>query len=1202
MNQLLCPTLTVLLLLAMPSARPADGDSVHAGKRVAPPSDGLRLNEILASNRTGRLDDEGQTSDWIEIHNPGTAPVRLGGYRLTNDPDAPGKWAFPNNRIPAGGYHLVWMSGLDRVSLAPGALRTSAASIPFETTLIKHGADWGYLSSSGGRKNATGWTAADFDDSAFAVGPAGFGYGDEDDATELPIGTTAVLLRRTFTLEKPLNSGSLVLEVDFDDGFAAYLNGRRVAAVNAPAGEPNLDSVAHDGREAGFVERFDLSAHAGLLRLGRNVLAVAGLNTHPESSDLSIRVALGVLPAVCHASFRLRKEGGTLHLVAPDGSIADQVEYGRQMADQSLGRSATAPADWGYSLTPTPGAANAGPQQPQPVKSRISFSPEPGVIGEGDKILISDKSSTAVDIRYTTDGSDPDGSSRLYREPIEVAGTSLFRAAAFIGGERASPVVPATYLVGRRPTLPVMSVSMMPDDFLEVHLQSNARGRGSERPAFLELFDRDGERIASTGFGFRLHGGAGRRGGLDIKKSYRAYFRGLYGDRRLKHPVIPEAGVKKFDKLVLRSNFNDGRSHGSYIRDQVIRDLHLDMGALASAGSWYVLLINSVSHGVFNVVERMDDEFFASHLGPGRFDVIKTGNTVLNGSRQGWEELRRFISTTDFSAPANYEELSRQVDIENFTSYVILNLWALNLDWPHNNWYAARRVPDGKWIFLCWDAEWGLLGGPYKPDANPYAFIDSGGAYGHGLQRKLFFALLGNADYRDYYQQEVRRYLADALSPENALRQVRRHRDAIAVDIERDFAANGHDIDRWHEEIAEIERFVRSAAESFQRYTDEYFSRETSPTVEDRAAVIEDGNGNRYVIHRAANGQLRELTVSPDGSRVQTTQITALAKAPPATGRPTACSLGQGDRRVFYRGEAGHLHELSTVADVGGWRHTNLTEQLGIPAASCDPSVVVYDGVPHLVYTDDTARLRELWQDGPWRHHPLPAAPRPAGGVVVSRSERALHVTYRTLYGAACEQTLFMDGATHDRRGWTPRLIHRLPALGQPVGFSDGGKRVIVFRAAARWPTREPFVFDWIERSRQPGYRRYSGPRDTFVQAVDRGHRFRDLEPLRATTGKIAGNPFAIRDAKRNRDHFAYRDSAGQIREATRNGDDWQLTNPTVLAGAPPAAGEPAGLVSIRTGSRYYVYRGREGHLHELSFDGSWSHRNLSAAGELNAE
>ena len=1209
MRQLVITTIAAALLVAGTSATGAGplgqlaqaegGNSVRVEAGISSASGGLRLNEILASNRAGRLDDEGQTSDWIEIHNPGASPMRLGGYRLTNDPNVPDKWAFPNNRIPAGGYHLVWMSGLDRVSLAPQALRTSAATIPFETILIKPGADWRYLLGSGNRQSTIGWTAVGFDDSAFAVGPAGFGYGDEDDATELPFGTTAVLIRREFTLKEPLMSESLVLQVDYDDGFAAYLNGTRVAAVNAPAGEPNLDSVARDSREAGFAERFDLSAHAGLLRQGKNVLAVAGLNTHRESSDMSLRIALGVLPSVCHANFRLKKEGGRLYLVAPDGSIADQVKYEQQMADQSLGRPSTAPALWGCFLTPSPGSANVGPQQPKPVKSLVSFFPEPGAIEQGDEVRIKDKSSAAVDIRFTNDGSDPDGSSRLYREPIEIVDTSLFRAAAFIGDERASPVVPGTYLVGRRPALPVLSVSMMPDDFLEVHLQSSARGRGSERPAFLELFNPDGERIAATGFGFRLHGGAGRRGGLDIKKSYRAYFRGIYGDRRVDHPIIPEAGVKEFDKLVLRSNFNDGRSHGSYIRDQVIRDLHRDMGALSSSGSWYVLLVNSASHGVFNVVERMDEEFFASHLGPGRFDVIKTGNTVLSGTRQGWEELRKFISTTDFSTPANYEELSRRVDIENFTSYVILNLWTLNLDWPHNNWYAARRVPDGKWIFLCWDAEWGLLGGPYEPNANPYAFIDSGGAYGHGLQRKLFFALLGNAGYSEYYQQEVRRHLNNALSPRNALRQVRRHRDAIAADIGRDFAANGYKIERWHEEIAKIEKFVRHGAELFQRHTDEYFSPKPASVIEDRVAMIEGEDGHRHVVYRSADGQLHELSVSPDGSRGRESIITMLAKAPPAAGRPAACSLGPGDRRVFYRGKAGHLHELLRVArgaDAGVWRHTNLTEQLGIPVASCDPSVAVLDGVPHIVYTDDTARLREIWKDGQWRHHPLPAAPRPAGGVIISRRGRALHVTYRTMFGAACEQTLFTDAATNDRRGWSPRLIHRLPARGQPIGFNAGGKRVIVFRAAERWPSGEPFVFDYIERSRQPGYRRYSGSRDTFVQALDRGHRFRDLEPLGTPAGQIAGNPCAIHDAKRNRDHLAYRDSAGQIREATRNGDAWQLTNPTVLAGAPRAAGEPAGVVSALTGSRYYVYRGREGHLHELCFDGSWSHRDLSTA------
>ena len=39
----------------------------------------------------------------------------------------------------------MWMSGLNRASLPPEALRTSVATIPFEITLIEAGADWKYL-------------------------------------------------------------------------------------------------------------------------------------------------------------------------------------------------------------------------------------------------------------------------------------------------------------------------------------------------------------------------------------------------------------------------------------------------------------------------------------------------------------------------------------------------------------------------------------------------------------------------------------------------------------------------------------------------------------------------------------------------------------------------------------------------------------------------------------------------------------------------------------------------------------------------------------------------------------------------------------------------------------------------------------------------------------------------------------------------
>ena len=1192
----------------------------------APPIGSLRLNELLASNQTDRLDDEGQSSDWVEVHNSGSRPLRLGGYRLTDDLKDLDKWTFPNNRVPAGGYQLVWMSGLDRVSLASKALKTSDAPMPFETTLVKAGADWKYLAgpvdektpdgkkTPDKKKTSGGWTAVDFDDSAFAIGSAGFGYGDEDDATGLPRGTTVVLARREFTLEGPLASGSLVLEVDYDDGFAAYLNGTRVAGMNSPDGEPGLDSVAIGLHEAGTPERFDLSQHVGLLRRGKNVLAIAGLNTHRDSSDMSLKPALGTLPTVCHANFRLRKSGDTLYLISPDGNIADQVRYPHQVADQSLGRISSTKSGWAYFLTPSPGAANAGPQRTRPVTSRLSFDPQPGAFPPGVEVRINKKSTAEVDIRFTNDGSFPGASSPLYRGPVRLDDTSLFRAAAFVGQEQVGGVVSATYLVGRRPALPVMSISLEPDDFLDVHLQSSATGHSSERPAFLEIFNPAGKRVVATGFGFRLHGGAGRRGDLKTKKSYRAYFRKVYGDGRVDHPIIAEAGVEDFDKLVLRANSNDRSPHGANIRDQVIRDLHTDMGALAAGGSWCVLLINSVSRGVYNVTERMDEEFFASHLGPGEFDVMKTGDTVLSGNRKGWDDLRNFIRSTDFSNDSNFEKLAQRVDIEDFTSYVIVNLCLQNFDWPHNNWYAARRVPDGKWLFLCWDSEWGLgyrhpglAGAPYGIDVDPYAFMDSGGAVGGGLIRSLFLAMIDNPGYCEYYQREVRRHLSTSLATGNIMRHIHRHRDAIAADIDSEYQARGWNKDRWNKQIEEVEHFARHCPEFFQRYTDEYFSFKSSPSSEDRVAIIEAEDGRRHVVYRTTKGQLHELSSSADGTVWTGTAIRIPVTAPPASGRPCFYSLSPGGRNILYRGTAGHLHELSMPADSakdGIWHHTNLTLLLKQPPARCDPSMVVVDGVPHLVFVDQMSRTREFWFDGQWRHHPLPVAPRPAGSVAISSTPSTLHVTYRTMFGVPCEQTLSREAVASGRRNWSHRIFHRLPAQGQPLGFNAAGRRRVVFRAAEKWPVREPFVFRWHAR-RQAGYREYEGGRNRLVQAWNNGERYHRLETIGEPLPPVAGNPCVLYDAKSDQHHVAFRDAGGHLREATFSKGSWELSDPTVLAEAPLAAGEPAGVVSAQTESRYYVYRGRDGHLHEIGFSGSWTHRDLSLtvsaeSGELN--
>jgi len=79
----------------------------------------VRINEIVASNRRGLADEDGDREDWIEIFNAGNTAVDLNGWHLTDDAFNLTKWVFPAVSVSAGGYLVVWASEKNR--RVPGA-------------------------------------------------------------------------------------------------------------------------------------------------------------------------------------------------------------------------------------------------------------------------------------------------------------------------------------------------------------------------------------------------------------------------------------------------------------------------------------------------------------------------------------------------------------------------------------------------------------------------------------------------------------------------------------------------------------------------------------------------------------------------------------------------------------------------------------------------------------------------------------------------------------------------------------------------------------------------------------------------------------------------------------------------------------------------------------------------------------------------
>ena len=79
----------------------------------------VSLSEFLTSNRAGTfLDEDGEASDWIELHNKGDTAVNLAGYGLT-DTAGRSKFIFPEIILEADSYLVVHASGKDRSE--PGA-------------------------------------------------------------------------------------------------------------------------------------------------------------------------------------------------------------------------------------------------------------------------------------------------------------------------------------------------------------------------------------------------------------------------------------------------------------------------------------------------------------------------------------------------------------------------------------------------------------------------------------------------------------------------------------------------------------------------------------------------------------------------------------------------------------------------------------------------------------------------------------------------------------------------------------------------------------------------------------------------------------------------------------------------------------------------------------------------------------------------
>lgn len=185
-----------------------------------------------------------------------------------------------------------------------------------EVVLVEAGASMRYLANQAD-PGLVGleWTDPDFDDASWDNGAYGVGYEANPPGAEnlltttVPPGTFSVFTRAEFNVVDATQVTSLLLGVEYDDGYVAWLNGQEVfRSTEMPAGDPvwsTSTTALHEssnGATPDYSPIQDISTGLGALQTGQNVLAIGVWNRDPaaDSTDLVLvpRLAIGLDPGM----------------------------------------------------------------------------------------------------------------------------------------------------------------------------------------------------------------------------------------------------------------------------------------------------------------------------------------------------------------------------------------------------------------------------------------------------------------------------------------------------------------------------------------------------------------------------------------------------------------------------------------------------------------------------------------------------------------------------------------------------------------------------------------------------------------------------------------------------------------------------------------------------------------------------------------
>ncbi len=714
----------------------------------------IRISEVLPKNEYSLLDREGEHCDWVELYNTSDSVLSLDGWGLSDNPKNLTKWTFPEGTtIPAKGYLLVFLSG----KTSEGSELHAGFSLSAGETLYLYNTsdktlDWVVIPELKGNVSIGLDQNNEQVYYRYPTPMAPNGHGDKNAEALGFFQSDGVYISEVCAIHDRGSGEKDWIELYNGSGSAVSLDGWYLS-----------DSIKE-------LNKYRISS----LSIGSGKYAV--IETTASYADRKKD----------DGNFGINPSGETLYLSDESGCIRDSFQTGMQRNGMSSGRiEGDNHTDRVFFTKKTKGAKNSDSLY-RGYASTPMFSETGLYHTQAFTVTISVLDPKAT-VYYTTDGSEPDKTSKLYTGPIGISQNAVIRAVAYTDGLLRSDIVTYHYLFEKPHTVPVVCIAMSPTDFNTVYKVKEHKNI-KERKGYVNFYEADG--LMGTAFPCDIK--AKGRGTLTYisQKSLTLSLRAEYGMRTVEYPFFPGYEFTEFGSFALRQAGQDYAT--ARLRDAFVSRACLGLNVDCANSRFCVVYVNGSYYGIYDFNEDLNSRYLETHFGVDADTVnsiMRNGNTAMKGSNSEFKNVFNDAKKANLSSDSAYQKFLEKVDADAFIDYVICRQLFLDTD-SFNQKYWRTTDYRVKWRPILYDLDYAMFSSSANRNIAHLYFNKEGTASKNGSRSYFYFtvALRTNAGWRQKFIERYAELVMTQLSGESLTKLLDQMTKELEPEMERHIA------------------------------------------------------------------------------------------------------------------------------------------------------------------------------------------------------------------------------------------------------------------------------------------------------------------------------------------------------------------------------------------------------------------------------